>query len=260
MISILTICRNNFDGLLKTIDSVRKQSCREYEFIVLDGASTDGTVEFLKGQSDLIWKSEKDDGIADAFNKAALMASGEWLLFLNSGDVFEGDGVIQSVQGFLERCDQNIGVVFGDAMIYQNEVPLRLAIGDLANLRRDNTICHQASFIRRGLQLDFPYDSRLRIGMDYDLWLRLQKVTEFRKIDLTIARYSLGGISSSRRWAEHSIIAHQMVKWMNASPSDRLSMKDVRSLMYKLLVLKSKKMIERVIGEKTYSKLKAAWN
>lgn len=258
ILSVLTICRNDLTGLRTTVDSVLSQTCPPDEFIVLDGGSTDGTIEYLQkhGES-ILWRSEMDAGIADAFNKIARMASGKWLLFLNSGDAFADRDVLRDACKLLRDDAAGAGVYFGDAIVVDPSGlhETRRAIGTLAFGKGECPLCHQAAFIRRDLQLLHPYDKRLRIGMDYDLWLRLRALTEFVHIDREVCVYRLGGVSSSREWGEYAIIAHRMVEWVNTSGRN-VGVKDVFRLLRSLVGYRIKKTVESLLGARLYALLR----
>lgn len=258
-VSVLTICRNDLPGLRATAESVASQTRAPDEWIVLDGASDDGTVDFLRSRGALAaWKSEPDAGIADAFNKVAAMAGGEWLLFLNSGDAFADERVLSDLALALGAAPPEVGVVFGDAIEIDPtgcSAP-RISHGSAELGRGTNPICHQAAFLRRELQARHPYDSRLRIGMDYDLWHRLARVTGFQHVDRAVCLYRLGGMSSSRAWGEHAIVAHAMVDWMNLR-GRRLGSGDAAALLAALAAYRSKKFLERLVGENQYLRLKS---
>ena len=104
-ISIITINYNNASGLEKTIRSVVEQTYNEYEYIIIDGASLDKSKEVIQEYQRYIdfWCSEKDSGIYNAMNKGIQKASGEYLLFLNSGDVLNNSAVLADIHGFLDR-------------------------------------------------------------------------------------------------------------------------------------------------------------
>ena len=111
-ISIITINYNNASGLEKTIRSVVEQTYNEYEYIIIDGASSDKSKEVIQEYQRYIdfWCSEKDSGIYNAMNKGIQKASGEYLLFLNSGDVLNNSAVLADIHGFLSGED----FVYGD--------------------------------------------------------------------------------------------------------------------------------------------------
>ena len=98
-LSIITINYNNLAGLQKTMESVFSQTCKDFEYIVIDGASTDGSAEYIRAHADQLtyWVSEKDTGIYNAMNKGVRAAKGEYLLMLNSGDFLVDDRVIERI-------------------------------------------------------------------------------------------------------------------------------------------------------------------
>ena len=110
--SIITINYNNADGLRRTIESVVSQTYADYEYLIIDGGSTDGSVNAIKEYEDKIsyWVSEKDGGIYNAMNKGVKVAHGEYLIFMNSGDVFYNDRVIERIESS-QRTDDIISTI-----------------------------------------------------------------------------------------------------------------------------------------------------
>ncbi len=93
-ISVVTVTRNALPLLRRTVASVSEQTCQDMEYIIVDGASTDGSTDFIAGERCVSrWVSERDGGIYDAMNKGARMASGRWIIFMNAGDTFAGPDV-----------------------------------------------------------------------------------------------------------------------------------------------------------------------
>ena len=113
-ISVVTVCYNAADTIEKTMLSVLNQTYHDIEYIIIDGGSTDGTVEIIRKYADRIayWVSEPDKGIYDAMNKGIKVATGEWINFMNAGDEFVDEGVIEKL--FQNRTIDTVGVVFGD--------------------------------------------------------------------------------------------------------------------------------------------------
>ena len=105
--SIITVNYNNREGLKRTIESVIHQTFRDFEFIVIDGGSTDSSAEVLKAYDEHIsyWVSEKDNGIYDAMNKGIRKATGDYLNFMNSGDCFYDDDVLRNVTAYASDAD-----------------------------------------------------------------------------------------------------------------------------------------------------------
>ena len=146
-ISIITICFNAADDLKKTIKSVRAQVFNDYEYIVVDGGSKDATSEIIKSNADVItkWVSEPDKGIYDAMNKGVKMASGEWIIMMNAGDVFADSQVLASV--FENPINDNITFLYGDTLSRQKNGKL---LRRVTSWERGN-VNHQAVIYRRDL-------------------------------------------------------------------------------------------------------------
>lgn len=199
-ISIITISYNNCDGLEKTIKSVISQNLNDFEYIVIDGDSKDGSKDIIEKYADKIsyWVSEPDKGIYNAMNKGIKAANGEYLLFLNSGDELYNQHVISDV--FNEIFDQDIisGNLFhiddtnSDILISPENVDYKHLIY--------NTIWHPCSFIRRDkFELIGLYDENLKIVSDWKWFLlAIAKYNcSYKKINHVIAKFYADGISSN---------------------------------------------------------------
>jgi len=200
LLSVITINYNNKAGLKRTVESVMAQSAPGIEFIVIDGGSSDGSKDIIEQNQNQIayWRSEKDAGIYDAMNKGILAASGDYLLFLNSGDYLFENNTIEKIAPYLESGSD---IVYGDMKIesggkMQNGfMPERIT---LQHLLKD-TLWHPVSFIRRELFFKYGlYDTSYKICGDYDFFFKAivahkagtQHVPQF------ISVFDLGGISS----------------------------------------------------------------
>lgn len=200
-ISIITIVRNGRQFIEQTIKSVLKQSYENIEYIVIDGGSTDGTIDVIKSYEPRItkWVSEKDGGIADAFNKGLSHATGDYVLFLNSDDALANSGVLAKV-----------------AQIIKNNFPI-LIYGDCDVLDRDSgKVLYRASIqlshkgLKRGQMLPQPslfthrsyfekygvFDGHFKIAMDYEWLLRGGLKEEIVHMPLLVTCVRGGGIST----------------------------------------------------------------
>ena len=196
-LSIITINYNNCDGLRKTIESVIAQTTRDFEYIVIDGGSTDGSVDVIKEYADYIdyWVSEPDKGIYNAMNKATDMASGKWLLFLNAGDQLVDEKVLAEVAK--NDCD-NTAILYGDVFYCLYKLYKKIPAGTPDELKNGMVFCHQSAFIARKKMAEYRYDESYRIGADYDFICRCYKSGEqFKKLDIPISVFELGGASSN---------------------------------------------------------------
>lgn len=195
--SIITVNFNNAAELAKTVLSVRNQSCKDYEYIVIDGGSTDGSVEVIRSNESGIdyWVSERDRGIYDGMNKGIAVANGEYCLFLNSGDTFYDDNVLKNASGLLD-----MDFVCGNAMLTEGRNQMWIAPDVVDGLfwRQRNSICHQSVFIRTSLLKETPYDTSLKIVSDYKFFFYELVVMKrsYRHIDMTICNYGCNGISA----------------------------------------------------------------
>ena len=170
--SIVTVVRNDMVGAIRTLQSVFAQEDAEYELIVQDGASTDGTAEALAGFGDWIdsYVSEPDGGIYDAMNRALARATGEWLLFLNAADFFVDERVLATVAGLIRPEDD---IFVGEAIRDEDGRPHRYHPRDQYWAGSVND--HQASFIRRELMQELGYDTSYRIAGDLDFFQRARE-------------------------------------------------------------------------------------
>lgn len=176
-ISVITINYNNAQGLEKTIKSILAQTYKEYEYIVIDGGSTDGSKEIIEKYADKItyWVSEPDKGIFNAMNKGIVKATGEYLNFLNSGDIYANDNVLYNTFANQEnKASVLIGTVIVDHMkrTYRRNIfpENKLSLATYLS----HTINHQSTFIRRDLFSKYgSYDENLKIGGDWGFFLKV---------------------------------------------------------------------------------------
>jgi glycosyltransferase involved in cell wall biosynthesis len=200
-LSIITINFNNAAGLQKTIDSVVMQSYTDYEYIIIDGGSTDGSVDVIKRYADKIayWVSERDKGIYNACNKGILQAKGEYCLFLHSEDVLlQPDGLehvfSQNPSEDIVYCDvdRSIGV-----KIHPDKLTLLFFF--------KSTINHQSVFIRRSLFSTYGlYKEDYKHFSDKDFYLKalIKGQCSYRHIPYILIRYDMGGVSRNPLYAE----------------------------------------------------------
>jgi len=188
LVSIITPSFNQARFLEETILSVFDQDYERIEYIIIDGASTDGSLEVIKKYKSRLayWVSEPDRGQTDAINKGFSHATGEILAWLNSDDVYNPGAVSQAVEYLLGH--PQVGMVYGDLdFIDENDKVIgrfNAAQTDLARLRRGYVhIPQPATFLRADLWKKVgPLDPSFYFAMDYDLWTRLAAVSEFKYI------------------------------------------------------------------------------
>lgn len=203
-ISIITVNRNNAEGLERTIKSVIEQTYADYEFIVIDGASTDNSVDIIKEHSSKIsfWISEKDSGIFNAMNKGIKNATGDYCYFLNSADIFASNNVLDQIFKTHTYTNPFInGNQVNDFGNYTQKVPClnrELTLFDFYW----GTIKHQATFIRRDLfDIYGLYDEKLKITSDWKFFLQTIGLHNEQPlfVDVDIVLFEWNGLSTSPR-------------------------------------------------------------
>ena len=200
-LSIITINWNNAEGLKKTIESVVLQKNLDFEYIIIDGESTDGSIEIIKQYENSItyWKSEPDSGIYNAMNKGIKQAQGDYCLFLNSGDFLVNSHILEDV--FTQNYSEDF--LIGNCNVSQNRKIIHVVQPTkeitLQNFYR-TTLPHQATFIKKSLFDKFGlYDEKYKIHGDYEFWIRtiiLNNCTT-KSINHIISDYNLEGLSSN---------------------------------------------------------------
>lgn len=207
-ISIVTPSYNQAQFIERTIQSILDQDYPNLEYIVMDGGSTDGTVDILKKYSDQIkWKSEKDGGQSEAINKGLRMATGDIVAFLNSDDTYEPGAFIKVAEFFENHPD--IKWAYGKCKIVnENDVEIRKPITWYKNLllRRytyrklltENFISQPATFWRREIHKDIGYiNEQEHFTMDYEFWLRIGKKYPAGVINDYLANFRMYDTSKS---------------------------------------------------------------
>lgn len=203
LFSVITVCFNAEQEIRKTMDSVLGQGYTDYEYLIIDGASKDGTVSvaesylprFEEKGIELRIISEPDRGVYDAMNKALKRARGRYINYMNAGDAFEDDSILKKTAEFLMKNDTD--VVYGNyKKVYEGEETL-YSIQPLECLKQYMIFCHQATFIRRNTLRKYPYSRRYGISADYDSFLRMYKDGKtFAYFPICMAKYDMSGISS----------------------------------------------------------------
>lgn len=204
-VTIITVCRNNARGLEMTIHSVESQIWKKKEFLVIDGASTDETLEIIKAHEVSItqWVSEPDQGIYDAMNKGVRMARGEWVIFMNAGDTFAASDVLQRVFGqSLQECLGAPGILDLEADIIYGDVIKGETVKKAEPPHNSHRMffCHQSAFIRTACLKDFPFDTNHRMSADFKQLKQLYlSGKRFCQLPFPIANFDTLGVSNTCR-------------------------------------------------------------
>lgn len=221
LISIITIAYNSGKFIEETIESVINQTYDNVEYIIIDGGSTDGSLDIIKKYEDKIdyWISEKDSGIYDAMNKGIALAKGDWINFMNTSDKFYSNDTIKNAINVMTDKEVNY---YGDT-VYANKLSTYVfnsKIEQKSNFLNHNTFSHQAIFysLRSVINTGF-YNTKIKISSDFDFTYRVFLNHKFIKINEIISYCLLDGVSGTQAvqsfkdrmhtfWASKSYLYH----------------------------------------------------
>lgn len=196
-ISVVTVSYNAVTTIEETILSVVNQTYKNIEYIIIDGGSTDGTVDIIKKYADRIdyWVSEPDKGIYDAMNKGFFYSNGDWVNFMNSDDRFFNNSVIDNLCEYIIFNNNTQSLYYGGVLFCSKSKSI-VYTGKFSkySLVRKN-ICHQAIFYPRNIYKNYQYNSKYPLYADWEFNIRAYKNVKFTYVGTIIACYSLSGRS-----------------------------------------------------------------
>lgn len=256
--SIIVVCLNPGSKLALTMNSIAMQTLGDYEVIIKDGLSVDGTIEALeKSNQDVrihIYR-QADKGIYDAMNQAVEKANGNLVYFLNCGDLFFDDKVLENIRKKYVRQEGVRQILYGN--IYETVTGQQVASNphlDRFGCYR-NVPCHQACFYERELLIAHPFQIGYRVRADYEqfLWCALEQQARLIFVPITIARYEGGGFSETRENKKVSVKEHREIVNLYMSKGEVLRYKVI--LMLTLAPLRTK-LAENAGTAVLYQKIK----
>lgn len=214
--SIIIVCLNAGERLNATVESVLCQSCDDYEIVVKDGISTDGSVDTLAAQVEncrLHIYREKDSGIYDAMNQAVAYAHGDYVIFMNAGDCFYDETVLEKISNVILTCEKKPDILYGN--LYQRALGAVVysapQINDFTCYR--NVPCHQTCFYSRKLFAERAYNPSYNVRADYEhfLWCFYEKKAEIVYVPVIVASYEGGGYSETKENKKRSAAQHREI-------------------------------------------------
>lgn len=243
-LSVITINLNNKRGLDQTIKSVTNQTFDDYEYIIIDGGSTDGSIDVInKFQNQLsYWVSEPDNGIYNAMNKGIKAAKGEYCLFINSGDTLTTDKTLEKLFEYNYTED----ILFGDMYFnktlqtYPDQISFRYLI--------NRSLGHGSTIFKRSLFSEYGYfDESLKIVADWEFFMRSIVVNScsYRHINnLPISRFNMDGVSSSPKHLEKHYSEKVAVfkKLLPEFSQNKNSISDLSEAMLQLSIYENSKL------------------
>ena len=253
LVTIVTIVLNNEAFIEETIQSVLKQTYRNIEYIIIDGGSTDGTVNIIKKYEKFIdyWVSEKDKGIYEAMNKGLKLAKGKWINFMNSGDTFYSKDTINSIP-FADF--QNCSMIYGKTRLFsESRKFVYLLNPHICNrfnlaLYATGVVCHQAVFYSTSIK--FMYPSKYKIHGDFFSYFEYIKHGLAKRLDIIICNYHLGGYSETSSTSKRelrTVLKEQVGVW---------SFLYFLNISYNSIKLYFIKLLKNVLDKKNYKKIK----
>jgi len=199
LITIVTVSYNAVHDIERTIQSVTAQTYQNIEYIIIDGASTDGTVDIIKKYESEIshWISEPDEGIYFAMNKAIKILNGKWVNFMNAGDTFVDENVIKKM---VKETASNADIYYGARYIQNGKKKNLEKTASLDDFYYNMPFGHQATFIRKSILKKYQFDQSYQLSSDYDFFIKCyQDKYIFQDLGFPVCVFQAGGLSTTMR-------------------------------------------------------------
>jgi glycosyltransferase involved in cell wall biosynthesis len=200
LVSVITVVYDGEKYLEKTIQSVINQDYDNLEYVIIDGGSSDATLDIIKKYESKItyWVSEKDDGIYDAMNKGIDLVSGDWINFMNAGDVFYDCDVLKNI--FNKKISQSTICIYGDVMVEYGGFSVLRKSGNIDKLNKGMQFSHQSLFTRSNYHKTFKFDTSYKSAADFKfIYTIYVDGYKFLNSNITVSKVSNGGLSDVRR-------------------------------------------------------------
>jgi glycosyltransferase involved in cell wall biosynthesis len=189
LFTIITVVYNGEMFISKTIESVLNQTYDNFEYIIIDGNSTDNTKNIISNYKEYIssFISENDLGIYDAMNKGIRLAKGRWVNFMNSGDVFNDENILYNISKSIEEDASETDIIYGNHILNVNNSLIKIKPMNLIKLNYEMAFCHQSTFIKTDILKSHYFNIQYKYASDFDMMNKLYlKKMIFRYIDLDI--------------------------------------------------------------------------
>ena len=238
LITIVTIVFNGEQFLEKTIQSVINQTYDNVEYIIIDGGSTDGTLDVIKSYEHAIdyWVSENDEGIYDALNKGIALTTGQYINFMNAGDWLFKNETLRSIFSSLEGAE----VTYGNLEVrYASGRKRHVEAGKVRDMWKGSQFCHQAVFVNTQYQKANKFNLGTKIVADFEFFYSSWRSgANFKHISLTVCSFQAGGVSDLVR--VDVILSFWLIVekgfWVNAYYLSKIISEIFKSIIKKLKV------------------------
>lgn len=256
-LTIITTCYNAQGCIRKTIESVLFQTYRDFEYIIMDGASKDDTLKiaaeyegaFARRQIPYHIYSEADTGIYDGMNHGVKKAAGEYVNFMNAGDEFFNENVLEKI--FKRKDYPGIGIIYGDAAETEYGEQY-LFVKSISNIKKRMPFSHQSAFALRSLLIKHPFNLKYKIAADYDFIMNCyDEGVKFYDTNLMICRVSKDGVSSVKLYdtfleTEKMLTSHGYPRYTKSELKKKLFFLKIRQVGMDILPAGVKKKIRQV--------------
>lgn len=250
LITVITSTFNCGDDLKITADSIRKQTCKNIQWIVADGLSVDSTLDIINDNLDIIsnWFSESDTGIYNAWNKACQLIEGEWVVFLGAGDYFHSNDTVQIICEKLSKLTPEVFIAYGDVLQLDNNI-LKIRHGKV-NLHdwqicRPALPCHQGVFQRSStLRSVKPFDESYKIVSDTKLVFNTLKNGDIYYLDVIVSVMDMWGVSAHPKYS-----IRVMKEFLSLEKELGYKMPFLKKIKY-ILVVYSRYFIFKLLNER----------
>lgn len=249
MFCVIIVCLNAGKRLNATVESVLRQTYENYELVVKDGGSTDGSVDALDAygeDSRLHICRKKDNGIYDAMNQAVELARGDYFIFMNAGDCFYDETVLDKISAVIEKRDKKPDILYGN--LYQRALAAIIysapEINDFTCYR--NVPCHQTCFYSRRLFSERAYKPEYTVRADYEhfLWCFYEKNADIVYVPVIVASYEGGGYSETKENKKRSKRQHKEIT--------QQYMGKRKAAKYRLIMLLTLAPLRNIIAQNPY--------
>lgn len=206
-VSVVTVCLNAEERIKETIESVLAQTYNCFEYIIIDGKSTDRTIDIINGYKEAFQVkdvpfmifSEKDNGIFNAMNKAIFMCNGNWIHFLNAGDTFSETTILEKIFNYSYEENRG-GIIYGDYYKKHGQKLVLCKAYPIEDIYERMCFCHQAVFTPKKALMENQFDETYHIAADHKLFIQLyMKNADFRYIAVPVANFDCSGISQQNK-------------------------------------------------------------
>lgn len=248
LISIITISYNCADAIERTIRSVLSQRFTDFEYIIIDGGSTDGTADIVCRHNPHLayWVSEKDRGISDAFNKGIAVARGKYINLLNAGDSFSSMHTLEQLAPHLTEPIVTFRYKEENSGEYSRLVDERET-----SMEKKALLGHQATFVHRDVYAAMGgYNGSYKIRMDFDFFLRVLPHYTLKSVDLDIVRYN-AGLSGSVKQRLRYEVEGLISTYLNGKKPNSYILRLLYLPPWRVGVYSLKRLIKRIIGRTT---------